>query len=61
MREKEFKDLILNEIKSKDEDFEGLFVGTKKGLETKLVPAAGYDIKYIDIMGFNRKNLLKNI
>lgn len=52
---------IADYIKSKDENFEGLFVGTKKGLETKLVPAAGYDIKYIDIMGFNRKNLLKNI
>lgn len=52
---------IADYIKSKEENFEALFVGTKKGLETKLVPAAGYDIKYIDIMGFNRKNLLKNI
>lgn len=44
-----------------DENFEALFVGTKRGLETKLVPAAGYNIEYIDIEGFNRKNLLKNI
>lgn len=52
---------IANYIKSKEDDFEALFVGTKKGLETKLVPAAGFNIKYIDIMGFDRKNLLKNI
>lgn len=44
-----------------DENFEALFIGTKRGLETKLVPAAGYDIEYIDIEGFNRKNMLKNI
>ena len=44
-----------------DEDFEALFIGTKRGLETKLVPKAGYDIEYIDVEGFNRKNLLKNI
>ena len=52
---------IANFIKSKEDSFEALFVGTKKGLETKLVPASGYDIKYIDIMGFDRKHLLKNI
>lgn len=45
---------------SVDEDFEALFIGTRRGLETKLVPKAGYDIEYIDIEGFNRKNLLKN-
>lgn len=44
-----------------EEKFEALFIGTERGLEKKLVPAAGYEIKYIDICGFNRKNLLKNI
>ncbi len=51
---------IANYIKEKDADFEALFVGTKRGLETKLVPDAGYDIEYIDIRGFDRRNLLKN-
>ncbi len=51
---------VANYMKSKDESFEALFVGTERGLEKKLVPAAGYDIKYIDIRGFDRKNLLKN-
>ena len=52
---------IANYIKEKDSDFEALFVGTKRGLETKLVPKAGYDIEYIDIQGFDRKNMLKNV
>ncbi|MBS7298174.1 MAG: undecaprenyldiphospho-muramoylpentapeptide beta-N-acetylglucosaminyltransferase [Eubacteriales bacterium] len=51
---------IADYLRKADEDFEALFIGTKRGLETKLVPAAGYDIKYIDIQGFDRKNLLKN-
>lgn len=52
---------VADYIKEQEKDTEMLFVGTKRGLETKLVPAAGYDIKYIDICGINRKNLLKNI
>lgn len=52
---------VADYIKSKDEDFEALFIGTEKGLEKKLVPAAGYNIEYIDICGFNRKKLYKNI
>ena len=52
---------IANYIKEKDDNFEALFVGTKRGLETKLVPKAGYDIEYIDIQGFDRKNMLKNV
>ncbi len=52
---------IADYAKSQDSDFSALFIGTKRGLESKLVPKAGYDIKYIDIAGFNRKNMLKNI
>lgn len=52
---------IADYAKSQDTEFEALFIGTKRGLESKLVPKAGYDIKYIDISGFNRKNLLKNV
>lgn len=51
---------IANYIKEKEPNFEALFVGTKAGLETRLVPAAGYDITYIDVQGFNRKKLHKN-
>lgn len=52
---------IADYVKSHEENFEALFVGTKKGLETKLVPKAGYDIEYIDVEGFSRKNMLKNV
>lgn len=52
---------VADYMKAKSKDFEALFVGTKRGLETKLVPASGYEIKYIDICGFDRKNLLKNV
>ena len=52
---------IADYAASQDKDFEALFIGTEKGLETRLVPKAGYDIRYIDIAGFDRKHLLKNI
>lgn len=52
---------IANYIRERDKNFEALFIGTKRGLETKLVPQAGYKIEYIDIQGFDRKNILKNI
>ena len=43
------------------QDDEILFVGTKKGLESKIVPAAGVNFKTIDIQGFDRKHLLNNV
>ena len=52
---------IADYFKKHEKNFEALFIGTKRGLETRLVPAAGYDIEYIDIRGFDRRNLLKNI
>lgn len=52
---------VANYIKEQEKDFEALFIGTERGLEKKLVPASGYSIKYIDVSGFNRKNMLKNI
>ncbi len=52
---------VANYAKLREENFEALFIGTKRGLETKLVPNAGYNIEYIDVEGFNRKNMLKNV
>ena len=52
---------IADYIKAKEENFEALFIGTQRGLERKLVPAAGYRIEYIDVRGFDRKRLWKNI
>ncbi len=37
-----------------------LFIGTERGLESKLVPKAGFDIRYIEVSGLIRKLTLKN-
>lgn len=52
---------IADYAKSQDSDFKAVFIGTKHGLETKLVPKAGYPLEFIDIEGFSRKNMLKNV
>lgn len=36
-------------------DDEILFVGTERGLESKIVPRAGINFKTIEIQGFSRK------
>ncbi|MDF2546892.1 MAG: undecaprenyldiphospho-muramoylpentapeptide beta-N-acetylglucosaminyltransferase [Anaerosolibacter sp.] len=46
---------IANKIKSSMKDSDILFVGTKKGLESDLVPKAGYELKTITVSGFQRK------
>lgn len=38
-----------------------LFIGTEKGLESDLVPKAGFKIEYIEVMGLIRKLTPKNI
>lgn len=52
---------IADKIKKEHKDAEILFVGTERGLEKSIVPKSGYDIKFIKIRGFNRKNIFKNI
>lgn len=37
-----------------------LFVGTQKGLESKIVPAAGVPFKTLKIQGFDRRHILRN-
>src|SRR5207253_5460523 len=37
------------------------FVGAKGRMEMEKVPEAGYEIKGLDIAGFNRSSLIKNI
>ena len=52
---------IANAIKQLQPDAEILFVGAKGKMEMEKVPQAGYKIEGIDIMGFNRSSLIKNI
>ncbi|MDR0300115.1 MAG: undecaprenyldiphospho-muramoylpentapeptide beta-N-acetylglucosaminyltransferase [Streptococcaceae bacterium] len=48
-------------LKTVEQDAEILYIGTEKGLESKIVPAAGYDFKTIDIQGIRRSLSLENI
>lgn len=52
---------IANAIKQRYPNAEILFVGAEDRMEMKRVPDAGYNIIGLEIAGFNRKNLLKNI
>lgn len=52
---------IANAIKQLRPDTEFLFVGAKGKMEMERVPQAGYQIEGIDIAGFNRSSLIKNI
>lgn len=46
---------IAKYIKEKEPGSEITFVGTKKGLETKLVPREGFPLETITVRGFKRK------
>ena len=52
---------IANALKKRDASIEILFVGAKGKMEMEKVPQAGYQITGLDIAGFNRSSLIKNI
>ena len=52
---------IANAIKREQPDCDILFIGAKGKMEMERVPQAGYEIRGIDIAGFNRSSLLKNV
>ncbi|MFZ9388504.1 MAG: undecaprenyldiphospho-muramoylpentapeptide beta-N-acetylglucosaminyltransferase [Chitinophagaceae bacterium] len=52
---------IANALKKTDETIEILFVGAKGRMEMEKVPQAGYRVVGLDIAGFNRSSLIKNI
>jgi UDP-N-acetylglucosamine--N-acetylmuramyl-(pentapeptide) pyrophosphoryl-undecaprenol N-acetylglucosamine transferase len=52
---------IANAIKKMKPTTQFLFVGAKGKMEMEKVPQAGYEIKGLDIAGFNRSSLIKNI
>lgn len=52
---------IANALKRIDPAIEILFVGAEGRMEMEKVPAAGYEIVGLDIQGFQRKELWKNI
>ncbi len=52
---------VAGYIKKNHPDYKISFIGTKKGMESRLVPMAGYDFHTIDVAGFQRKITVKNI
>ena len=52
---------IANALKKIDTGIEILFVGARGKMEMEKVPQAGYNIRGLDIAGFNRSSLIKNI
>jgi UDP-N-acetylglucosamine--N-acetylmuramyl-(pentapeptide) pyrophosphoryl-undecaprenol N-acetylglucosamine transferase len=52
---------IANALKEQLPNAQFLFVGAKGKMEMEKVPQAGYAIEGLDIAGFNRTHMLKNI
>jgi len=52
---------IANALKQMQPGIEILFVGARGKMEMEKIPQAGYNIIGIDIAGFNRSSLIKNI
>ena len=52
---------IANALKKQEPGIDILFVGAIGKMEMEKVPEAGYPIRGIDIAGFNRSSLIKNI
>lgn len=52
---------IAHALKKLDPSTELLFVGARGKMEMEKVPQAGFNIEGIDIAGFNRSSLIKNI
>lgn len=52
---------IAGEIHKNHPEAQFLFIGTKKGLESSLVPKAGYPIAFVPVEGFRRSLSLYNL
>lgn len=50
---------IARGIRDRLPDTDILYVGTQEGLESQIVPEAGYDFAHIDISGINRSSILR--
>ena len=52
---------IAKALQKKDKDIDILFIGAKDKMEMEKVPESGYPIEGLDIVGFNRSSLIKNV
>lgn len=51
---------IVRELKKQQPDVEVLYIGTERGLESKIVPAEGIPFRTIEIQGFKRSLSMEN-
>ncbi len=52
---------IANYFCENDPNCQVMFVGTREGLETNLIPRSGYPLEFIKIHGFDRSISIKNM
>ena len=52
---------IINKIKENDSNCEILYIGTTDRMESSLIPNLGIRYEGIEMLGIDRKNILKNI
>jgi UDP-N-acetylglucosamine--N-acetylmuramyl-(pentapeptide) pyrophosphoryl-undecaprenol N-acetylglucosamine transferase len=52
---------IAQEFKRRDPETEILFIGTAKGLETKIVPREGFELELIEVSALKRVSLVQRI
>lgn len=52
---------IANKIKEEEPNSEIIFIGTSRGLETDLVPRAGYELKTLEAYGLKKELSLTNL
>src|SRR5690554_6019230 len=46
---------IAQALRELDQSAEILFVGSQRGLEKKIIPQYGFNLKYLDVQAFQRK------
>jgi UDP-N-acetylglucosamine--N-acetylmuramyl-(pentapeptide) pyrophosphoryl-undecaprenol N-acetylglucosamine transferase len=51
---------IADKIKRRRPESEILFIGARRGMEGDIVPAHGYELRRIDVRGFDRRRLFRN-
>lgn len=52
---------LAEELKRRNKDMKIVFVGTKRGIESKKLPQLGFDLVKISIMGLKRKISIRNL
>jgi UDP:flavonoid glycosyltransferase YjiC (YdhE family) len=52
---------IAETLKKRMPETEIMFIGTERGIESTLIPKAGYPIEFVEVSGFSRRLTMKNL